>query len=164
MGTRRAPADSIFYPQEASTVYQLIKTGLVLLDMDYLGHQIDDQGLHANTDKMARVWEWCTLRSYPEVLWFIGLVKYLAHFMPDVSAYTSPLESICSNSQPFQWRLLHQTCLDQIKDLACKTPILRPIDTKINERIWVISDASSYRVGALYGQGLDWQPCWPASF
>jgi hypothetical protein len=35
---------------------------------------------------------------------------------------------------------------------------------KINEKIWVISDASSYRVGELYGQGLDWQTCRPASF
>ena len=84
--------------------------------------------------------------------------------MPDVSAYTSPLESICSNGQPFQWRPLHQTCLDRIKDLARKTPILRPIDTKIEEKIWVISDASSYGVGALYGQGPDWQTCRPTGF
>jgi len=48
--------------------------------------------------------------------------------------------------------------------LAQKTPILRPINTKINEKIWVISDTSSYGVGALYGQGLDWQPCQPTSF
>jgi hypothetical protein len=45
-----------------------------------------------------------------------------------------------------------------------KTPVLRPIDMKIDEKIWVISDTSSYGVGALYGQGPDWQTCWPASF
>src|ERR1700676_1679482 len=140
------------------------KLDLYSSDMDCLGHRIDDQGLHADTDKMARVCEWRTLRSYPEVLRFVGLVKYLAHFMPDVSAYTSPLESICSNGQPFQWRPLHQTCLDRIKDLARKTPILKPIDTKIDEKIWVISDASSYGVGVLYGQGPDWQTCRPAGF
>jgi hypothetical protein len=77
------------------------KLDLYSSDMDCLGHQIDDQGLHADTNKMARVCEWRTLRSYPEALRFIGLVKYLAHFMPDVSAYTSPLESICSNGHHF---------------------------------------------------------------
>ena len=86
---------------------------------------------------------------YPEVLQFIGLVKYLAHFMPDVSGYTSPLESICGNGQPFYWKPLHQACFQCIKDLARKTPILLPIDVKINESIWVISDASSYGAGAL---------------
>ena len=28
----------------------------------------------------------------------------------------------------------------------------------------MISDASSYGVGVLYGQGPDWQTCWPAGF
>jgi hypothetical protein len=140
------------------------KLDLYSADMDCLGHRIDDQGLHADSDKMARICEWRTLRSYPEVLRFVGLVKYLAHFMPDVSAYTSPLESICGNGQPFYWRPLHQICLDRIKDLARKTPILRAIDVKILEPIWVISDASGYGVGALYGQGPDWQTCRPAGF
>ena len=140
------------------------KLDLYSEDMDCLGHRIDDQGLHADSDKMARIVGWRTLRSYPEVLRFVGLVKYLAHFMPDVSAYTSPLESICGNGQPFYWKPLHQTCLDRIKDLARKTPILRPIDIKIDEPIWVISDASGYGVGAVYGQGPDWQTCRPAGF
>ena len=132
--------------------------------MDCLGHRIDDQGLHADSDKMSWILEWRTPQSYPEVLQFLGLVKYLAHFMPDVSAYSSPLESICSNGQPFYWKPLHDTCLNQIKDLARKTPILCVIDTKINEPIWVISDASGYGVRALYGQGPEWQSCRPAGF
>jgi hypothetical protein len=140
------------------------KLDLYSEDMDCLGHRIDDQGLHADSDKMSRILEWRTPRSYPEVLRFLGLVKYLAHFMPDVSAYSSPLESICSNGRPFYWKPLHDTCLTRIKDLARKTPILRAIDTKINEPIWVISDASGYGVGALYGQGPEWQNCRPAGF
>src|ERR1700677_2376549 len=132
--------------------------------MDCLGHRIDDQGLHADSDKMSRILKWRTLWSYPKVLCFVALVKYLAHFMPDVSAYTSPLESICSNGQPFYWRPLHQTCLKRIKDLAWKTPILCAIDVRRPEPIWVITDASGYGVGALYGQGTDWETCRPAGF
>jgi hypothetical protein len=59
---------------------------------------------------------------------------------------------------------LHQTCLNRVKDLARKTPILRAIDVRIPEPIWVISDASGHGVGALYGQGPDWQTCRPAGF
>ena len=132
--------------------------------MDCLGHRIDDQGLHADSDKMARICEWRPMQSYPEVLRFLGLMNYLAHFMPDVSAYTSLLKAICSNGRPFYWKPLHQACLDRIKDLARKTPILRAIDVRINEPIWVISDASGYGVGALYGQGPEWQTCRPARF
>jgi hypothetical protein len=133
-------------------------------DMDCLGHRIDDRGLHADSDKMEHILEWRTPRSQHEVQRLVGLIQYIAHFMPDVSAYTSVLDSICRNGQPFYWRPIHQTCLDRIKDLARRTPILRPIDIWLDETIWVVSDASAFRIGALYGQGPDWQTCRPAGF
>ena len=130
--------------------------------VDCLGHRIDDRGLHADSDKMARVRTWCTPRNYNDVQRFLGLVQYLAHFMPDVSAYTSPLSGMCANGRPFVWRELHQKCFDSIKALACKSPILKPIDPQSQEPIWVICDASTSGVGAVYGQGPEWQKCHPA--
>ena len=53
-------------------------------------------------------------------------------------------------------------CLDRIKDLACKTPILRPVDFKLPVPVWVIADGLVFGVGALYGQGPEWQTCRPA--
>jgi len=132
--------------------------------MDCLGHIIDDRGIHADSDKMARVREWRTPRNKHDVQRFLGLVQYLAHFMPDVSAYTGPLAAIQKNGHPFHWRPMHQMCMDNIKHLACKTPILRPIDTTVNEPIWVICDASASGIGAVYGQGATWQTCRPAGF
>ncbi len=132
--------------------------------MDCLGHLVDNRGLHADSDKMSRVRNWPTPKNYNEVQQFLGLVQYLAHFMPDVSAYTGPLSSMTRNGQQFVWRPLHQKCLDSIKVLACKTPILRPIDPSNPEPIWVITDASTSGVGAVYGQGPDWHNCRPAGF
>lgn len=132
--------------------------------MDCLGHIIDDRGLHADADKMQRVREWRVPRNYHEVQKFLGLVQYLAHFMPDVSSFTGPLAAITRNGHSFEWRPLHQRCFDTIKYMACKAPILRPIDPKINETIFVICDASSSGTGAMYGQGRDWHNCRPAGF
>jgi len=132
--------------------------------MDCLGHIIDDRGIHADTDKMARVRGWRTPRNKHDVQRFLGLVQYLAHFMPDVSAYTGPLAAIQKNGHPFHWRPIHQQCMDNIKQLACKTPILRPIDPSSDEPIWVICDASASGIGAVYGQGPTWQTCRPAGF
>ncbi|KAJ3474829.1 hypothetical protein NLI96_g12232 [Meripilus lineatus] len=132
--------------------------------MDCLGHIIDDQGLHADGDKMHRVRNWRTPRNTKDVQRFLGLVQYIAHFMPDVSAFTGPLHSIEQNGHLFEWRPLHQKCFESIKALACKTPILRPIDPKSDETVWVICDASNSGVGAVYGQGPDWQTCRPAGF
>ena len=79
------------------------KLDMYSTDMDWLGHRVDDRGLHADSDKMERILEWRTPRSQHEVQRLVGLVQYIAHFMPDVSAYTSPLEGICRNGQPFYW-------------------------------------------------------------
>ncbi len=133
-------------------------------NMDCLGHLIDDRGLHADMDKMARVRDWPTPRNYNDVQRFLGLVQYLAHFMPDVSSYMGPLSSMTRNGQVFNWRPLHQKCLESIRMMACKTPILRPIDPRKGETIWVITDASTTGVGAVYGQGPEWQTCRPAGF
>jgi len=52
-----------------------------------------------------------------------------------------------------------------IKMMAYKYPILRPVDICIiDEFIWVICDASISDVGAMYGQGKDWETCRPAGF
>jgi hypothetical protein len=51
-----------------------------------------------------------------------------------------------------------------IKHICCTTAVLRPIDHKLDEPIWVICDASTYGVGAMYGQGPTWQTCRPAGF
>lgn len=68
------------------------------------------------------------------------------------------------NGHDFEWRPIHQRCFDMIKYLACKAPILKPIDLRLDDPIWVICDASLTGVGAMYGQGPEWQKCQPAGF
>ena len=60
---------------------------------------------------------------------FLGLVQYLAHYMPDVTAFTTPLSGCARNNRPFIWTLLPDKCFESIKLLACRAPILKPIDT-----------------------------------
>jgi RNase H-like domain found in reverse transcriptase len=82
--------------------------------------------------------------------------------MPNVSAYMAPLSGMTRNNHTFKWRPLHQKCFNMIKVLTCQTPILRPIDVRSPDTIWVICDASTSGVGALYGQDPEWNNCRPA--
>ncbi|KAJ3015068.1 hypothetical protein NUW54_g1142 [Trametes sanguinea] len=140
------------------------KCDLFSKSIDCLGHRIDDRGLHADIDKMSRIHNWRTPRSYNEVQKFLGLVNYLTHFLPDLSAYSSLLSDMVHNGGPFEWRALHDKCFESIKALACKVPILKPTDPRIPEPIWVICNTSTYGIGAVYGQGPDWQTCRPVGF
>src|SRR5260221_6492847 len=123
---------------------------------------------------MAKVRNWAIPKDYNEVLQFLDLVEYLAHFMPNVSAFSGPLQTICSNHLPFRWTPLHQKCFDEIKTIACKTPILKPIvwdippDTteegKAKFHIWVVTDTCPARMGTVLTQGKNWQTAHPAAF
>ncbi|KAL1937189.1 hypothetical protein VTO73DRAFT_14488 [Trametes versicolor] len=140
------------------------KADILSTSMDCLGHMVDHQGLHADSDKMIRIRDWPVPKTWHDVQRFLGLVQYLAHFMPDASAYTGPLSSMMRNGQAFYWRPLHQKCFDEIKALACKAPILKPIDVTNPDPIWVVTDTSYSGVGAMYGQGPTWETCRPAGF
>src|SRR5258708_258078 len=71
--------------------------------LDILGCKVDTHGVHTNSDKMAKVRNWPIPKDHNEVLQFLGLVEYLAHFMPNVSAFSGLLQTICSNHLPCKW-------------------------------------------------------------
>ena len=65
---------------------------------DCLGHVIDDNGIHAKLDKMQQIREWRIPQNYNEVQKFLGLVQYLALYMPDIMVYTTPLSGLVQNN------------------------------------------------------------------
>ena len=89
---------------------------------------------------------------FNDVQCFLGLVQYLAHYMPDISTYTTLLLGCVRNSHPVEWMPLLEKCFESIKILACKAPILKPIDNDNPDPIWVITDGSKAGVEAVYGQ------------
>ena len=40
-----------------------------------------------------------------------------------------------------------------------QSPILKPVDFNKNEPVWVITDGSQTGIGAMYGQGANWDTC-----
>ena len=132
--------------------------------MECLGHVIDDNGIHPDVDKLQRIRDWRTPRNYHDIQRFVGLVNYVANFLPDITTYTAPLQSMTRNGTPFFWRPIHNRCFEMIKHICYKTPVIRPLDYSSTEHVWVICDASKTGVGSMYGQGPTWDQCRPAGF
>ena len=109
---------------------------------EFLGYVIDDNGIHTELDKMRRIREWRIPRNYNEVQKFLGLVQYLALYMPDIMAYTTLLSGSAQNNQTFQWTLLLDKCFQSIKAITMQSPILKLVDFNNNEPVWVITDSS----------------------
>ena len=103
------------------------------------------------------------LRLCPTTM-FLGLVEYISQFLPNVSAYTTPLSGMCANGLPFLWRGIHDKCLETIKAITSQKLSLCPINHKSQEPVWVVCDACPSGCGAYYGQGEDWKTMRPAGF
>ena len=129
-----------------------------------MGHVIDDKGIHAESDKMQCIQEWRTPWNYNEVQKFLGLVQYLAQFMPAIMAYTTLSSGAAHNNRAFQWTPLLDKCFESIKALAARAPILKPVNFSGDEPVWIITDDSKTGVSAVYGQGKSWEQCCPAGF
>ena len=59
------------------------KVDLYLKRLKCLSHIIDDWGIHADANKMQHIHEWRHPLTFNNVTCFLGLVQYLAHYMPD---------------------------------------------------------------------------------
>ncbi|KEP46697.1 putative Ty3/Gypsy polyprotein/retrotransposon [Rhizoctonia solani 123E] len=140
------------------------KVELYTKRMECLGHIIDQDGIHADSDKMSVLRLWPAPRNAHDVQRFLGLVQYLAAYMPDLSAYSGPISELTRKGRAFLWTPIHDRCFENIKAMACWAPILRPIDPKKPEPIWLITDASVAGVGCMYGQGREWNSLRPAGF
>ena len=92
------------------------KVQLYAEHLDCLGHDIDNDGIHLTSDKIDRILEWRELQDYNDVQRFVGLIQYIAHFLPEVAMYTGTLTGMTST--PFQWRPIHQQVFDSIKQLC----------------------------------------------
>ena len=77
---------------------------------------------------------------------FLGMVTYLAKFMPHLSDMTEPLRRLEDKNVEFQWLPQHSLTMNTIKKPLTETPVLRYYD--VNKPITVQCDASQSGLGA----------------
>ena len=142
----------------------LKKINIYLTEMDCLGFRVTDQGIQLDASKADKIAQWRTPRNFNDVQRFNGMIQYLSQFLKDVTVYTAPLSSMCKNGKEFIWSDLQEKCFTELKRLVAKAPIIKPINYKTGEPIWVVTDASARGVGGYYGQGTNWSTCKPAGF
>ena len=128
-----------------------------------LGQVIDDQGIHADPEKIRGIRDWHTPKSKNELQTFIGVVIYHAQFLPHLATLSGPLSDLLSQSE-FERRPLHEEAFQQIRTLTKCITALRPIDYQSPHPIYLFTDASKVGAGARIGQGPSPEKVHPAAF
>src|SRR6195952_274098 len=120
--------------------------------MDVLGHIIDEEGLKASPEKIARIEVWTTPRNKKQLQEFLGVVNYISQVIPHLAAITAPLTSL-TGMEEFVWTATHDQAMENVKRAAAHNEIMKPLDHQSSLPIWLITDASDTRIGAWVGQG-----------
>jgi len=117
-----------------------------------LGHVIDNQGIHADPEKIRGIQDWQTPKSKNELQTFIGVVIYHAQFLPHLATASAPPWDQLSQNE-FEWRPLNEKAFQQVKHLAKNIITLRPIDYQSRHPIYLFTDSSQVGAGSWIGLG-----------
>ena len=113
--------------------------------------------------------KWPTPWSATDVRSFLGLVRYIAGFLPKLTDHTvilTPLTTKDAHKTFPTWTSDHDFAFKSIKALVCGAKCLTVIDhiNPGNNNIYLTCDASDWRTGATLSFGLTWETAWPVAF
>ena len=144
------------------------KCKFFLLKLDFLGHHISACRIEPNASKVQRILDWPTPQNSTDVRAFLGLVRYLASFLPLLAErmrILTPLTTKEAKSN-FNWTALHQAAFEDIKKLVVGSTCLTVIDhtNPGNNKIFITCDASDWCTSACLSFGETWETARPVAY
>ena len=165
--------DNITQVLQALTKAQLYcnpkKTQLFCYELNFLGHTISHRGIEADKSKTDRILNWPVPKSTTQVRQFLGLVRYVAIYLPQLAHHTVILNELthkeCEKNFP-KWQEKHQMAFDAIKKIVVSRECLTTIDLNKmpKNKIFVSTDASDLCSGAVLSFGETWESARPVAF
>jgi len=155
--------------RDAHLLCSLKKTSLFCMEVDFLGHHISARGIEPDASKIEKITNWKSPWSSKEVRQFLGLVRYVAIFLPKLADFThilTPLTTKASDASFPTWTADHEAAFLGIKSLVLSADCLTTID-HVNpgpNHIFVTCDASDWRTGAVLSFGETWETARPVAY
>jgi len=145
------------------------KSEFFCTEIDFLGHHISAHGIEANTSKVDKILNWPVPKSATDVRAFLGLVRYISIYLPKLAEFTTVLSLLTTKDVEKQfptWTAAHQAVFDAVKGLVVSRECLTVIDhlNPGNNKIFVTTDASDLRTGAVLSWGPTWEEARPVAF
>ena len=132
--------------RQENLTFNLKKLKIRVDEVKYSGHVLTSQGLKPDPDKIKAIREMPAPTDKAGVQRFLGMVNYLAKFLPDKSSIDEPLRQLIQDGTEFVWEEPQQSAMDKLKTLVTVAPILTYFDSK--KELVLSVDASSSGLGA----------------
>ena len=138
--------------ERAGLRLQKKKCSFMAPSVTYLGHQIDQHGLHPVADKVKAIKEAPRPRNKSELKSFLGLLSYYSRFLPNMSTTLAPLYRLLRHDASWSWAARETASFEAAKSQLLSSQVLAHYDP--NLELVVACDASAYGVGAVLSHRL----------
>ncbi len=113
----------------------------------FLGHEVDDIGIHTVDDKTVAVAKFPQPKTVENVRSFLGLAGYYRPFIKSFAARANPLTKLLKKNEPFHWGSDQDNSFKDLKQALTHAPVLTFPDFK--DPFVIYTDASTLGIGAV---------------
>jgi hypothetical protein len=92
--------------------------------IDFFGHRIDAEGIHATDDKLAAIVKAPAPQDEHQLRSFLGLLNYYAKFIPNLSTLLHPLNALLCKNHKWEWTAKCQHSFEQAKKTLVSSKVL----------------------------------------
>ncbi|GJZ31214.1 reverse transcriptase domain-containing protein [Tanacetum coccineum] len=131
-------------------IYSKMKEEHELQEVHFLGHVVNQSGIHVDPSKIEVVNNWKAPTMPSEVRLFLGLAGYYRRFIVNFSKIAKPLTSLTQKNQKYKWGKKEEEAFQTLKNNLCDAPILLLLDRV--EDFVVHCDASNQELGCVLMQ------------
>ena len=115
--------------------------------VDYLGHRLDQDGLHPLPDQVEAIQKAPAPTNVTELKSYLGLLNYYGKFLPQLSMVLQPLHQLLRADHPWEWTGECEQSFQESKQRMLDSQLLVHYD--VNKPMKLACDASSYGIGAV---------------
>lgn len=115
-------------------------------EVPFIGHVATKDGLKVHPEKVKAIQEMPRPQDLSDLRRFLGMVQYLAKFVPKLSDITEPLRKLTQKDVPWCWNSIIDEAFETVKSVIASAAVLRYYD--VSHPVVIQCDASQSGLGA----------------
>ena len=103
---------------------KLSKCEFMKNSIEFLGHQISNEGIRMLSDKVKSINDWPVPKNSKQVASFLGLLGYYRRFIESFSKIALPLSELTKVKVKFEWTDKCQKSFDELKRIITSDQVV----------------------------------------
>ncbi|GJZ07986.1 putative reverse transcriptase domain-containing protein [Tanacetum coccineum] len=133
-GLTNAPTDKKEHEEHLKAILELLKKEKLyakfskcefwIPQVQFLGHVIDNRGIHVHPAKIESIKDWASPKTPTEIRQYLGLAGYYRRFIEEFSKIAKSMTKLTQKGVKFDWGEKEENAFQLIKQKLCSAPIL----------------------------------------